>query len=141
VVDDLGTATATDEHYETDDFLTSANLTFALNKSATSIIISVDALRVNSTESEWTLLTQGTDYNVSTGYHGSGIVTLGGDYRKNWTKVNYTYAVKDALLNATVDSLKGTAEISNQFGTIGIIAAMVIILMMIGGLTAYFGLR
>ncbi len=43
--------------------------------------------------------------------------------------------------NASGDTIRGISEISNQFSTIGIIAAMVIILMMIGGLTAYFGLR
>lgn len=43
--------------------------------------------------------------------------------------------------NASEDTMKGISEISNQFSTIGIIAAMVIILMLIGGLTAYFGLR
>lgn len=43
--------------------------------------------------------------------------------------------------NATADTVDGISEISGQFSTIGIIAAMVVILMMIGGLTVYFGMR
>lgn len=82
-----------------------------------------------------------SDVNASTGYFGSGSITIPGNVSGNTTYLWYSFKAKDDVLNATVDSMKGTTEISNQFTTIGIVVAMVVILMMIGGLAAYFALR
>ena len=52
-----------------------------------------------------------------------------------------TLDANSAERNATDNTINGVVEISKQMPTIGIIAAMVIILMLIGGLAAYFTLR
>ena len=69
----------------------------------------------------------------------AGIVTAAG--LKSIGSFKDTLTANTAERNATEDTIDGIGEISGQFGTIGIIAAMVIVLMMIGGLTLYFGLR
>lgn len=78
----------------------------------------------------------GDAYGNTTGYNSSRARC----YFLNGTHYSYTN-LASAEYNATSQTLTGTTEISNQFGTIGIIAAMIVILMMIGGLTVYFGLR
>ncbi len=139
-VDNLDTVTITDE------FTTAVGVT--LTPAAVTgggILTGVTKICVNKTtnESECNALVLGTDYNTTDifGYHGTGVITLRGNLSGNLTNMTYTYQRKDALLNATEDSMSGTTGMSQQFGTISIIASMVIILMMIGGLTAYFGLR
>jgi len=69
----------------------------------------------------------------------AGIVTAAG--LKAISSFKSTLTSDSEEYNASTDTISGISEISNQFGTIGIIAAMVIVLMLIGGLTAYFGLR
>jgi hypothetical protein len=135
-VDNLATKTATSE-----DQTASAAGIITLTYSTSTIIKSVDTVTAARVAGIFETLNVTEDYNSSVGYFGSGLVTLSPNYYNNETNVTYTYSVKEAVLNATEDTMKGTTEISNQFGTIGIIAAMVVILMMIGGLTAYFGLR
>lgn len=104
------------------------------------ILSGVSDIKINQSGT-FLSVTVGTEANASTGYHGTGLITIAGNYSGNQTRLWYTYNAKDAILNATVASMEGTTEVTNQFATIGIIAAMVIILMLIGGLTAYFGLR
>jgi len=88
------------------------------------------------------VLTVITHYNVSLGYGSNGTIALATNYTGiNQTNISYTYKVKEEVLNATIDSLSGTKEIAAQTPTMGIVAAMVIILMMIGGLATYFALR
>lgn len=55
--------------------------------------------------------------------------------------VTATVDTANAEFNASKDAVSGTTEISGQFPTIGIVVAMVVVLMLIGGLTAYFAFR
>ncbi len=82
--------------------------------------------------------------------HGICITCTPGDYTYNVSANNcYSAAntsnttaytnVANEEFNATRDTLKGTKELSGQFPTMGIVIAMTIILMMIGGLAMYFG--
>ncbi len=69
----------------------------------------------------------------------AGIVTAAGLKAMGSFKSSLTSDSDE--FNASRDTIKGVGEISGQFPTIGIIAAMVVILMLIGGLATYFALR
>lgn len=69
----------------------------------------------------------------------AGIVTAAG--LKAIGSFKSTLTSDSEEFNATTETIQGISEVSGQFSTIGIIAAMVIILMLIGGLTVYFGMR
>lgn len=69
----------------------------------------------------------------------AGVVATAG--LKAMSSFKSTLTSDTSEYNASADTIDGVAEVSEQFPTIGIIVAMVIILMLIGGLTAYFALR
>ena len=46
-----------------------------------------------------------------------------------------------AEINVTTDAEGGVTEVTGEFSTIGIVAVMTVIIMLIGGLTAYFVMK
>jgi len=69
----------------------------------------------------------------------AGLVMAAG--LKSISSFSDTLTTGSAEKNATVKTIEGISQIGNQMPTIGIIIAMTVILLLIGGVAAYFGLR